>query len=308
LTEIRLIPRPPFDFSKSASIFSTGDADIRIFLGGVFRQVLLTAGGPVQVEVRSRGTLEKPELTLTLSSDPPVTVAISEEVRDRISMIFSIADDLSPFYTAVAGDPIISDITHQLRGVKAPVTPTVFEALTDSIIEQQISLKAARSIENRLIRLTGKQIMCEGTTRYCYPEPSVLAEIPDSGYRSCGLTTRKGEYIRDISRQIVSGDLDVEAYRKFADTESIITEMVKIRGVGRWTAELTLLRGLHRMDAFPADDVAVRRFISRFYLGGEKVSSADARHFAQRWGDYKGLAAYYLEVADHLGIQPRPSG
>ena len=105
------------------------------------------------------------------------------------------------------------------------------------------------------------------TVYYCYPEPAVLAEITDSMYRSCGLTIRKGEYIRDISRKIVAGDLDVEAFREYADTESVISEMVKLRGIGRWTAELTILRGLHRPDAFPADDVAVRRFISRFYLG-----------------------------------------
>ena len=126
----------------------------------------------------------------------------------------------------------------------------------------------------------------------------------DNTFRSCGLTTRKGEYIRDISRQILIGDLDVEGFRRFMDTEEVISESIKIRGIGRWTAELTILRGLHRPDAFPADDVGVRRFISQFYLGGEKLSSAGARTFAERWGAWKGFVAYYLEVADLLGIHP----
>jgi DNA-3-methyladenine glycosylase II len=77
---------------------------------------------------------------------------------------------------------------------------------------------------------------------------------------------------------------------------------VEIRGVGRWTAELTILRGLHRADAFPADDVGVRRFISQFYRNGVKTSSTEARAFAERWGAWKGYAAYYLEIADLLGI------
>jgi DNA-3-methyladenine glycosylase II len=81
-------------------------------------------------------------------------------------------------------------------------------------------------------------------------------------------------------------------------------ELVKIRGIGRWTAELTILRGLHRPDAFPADDVGVRRFIAQFYRSGSKISAADARTFAERWGAWKGFAAYYLEVADLLGIRP----
>ena len=102
----------------------------------------------------------------------------------------------------------------------------------------------------------------------------------------------------------MSGDLDIEGFRTYGDTEAVIDDLVKIRGIGRWTAELTILRGLHRPDAFPADDVGVRRFISQFYLGGEKITAADARTFAERWGAWKGFAAYYLEVADLLGIRP----
>lgn len=68
--------------------------------------------------------------------------------------------------------------------------------------------------------------------------------------------------------------------------------------------ELTVLRGLHRPDAFPADDVGVRRIISRYYLGVRKMTAAEARTFAERWGAWKGFAAYYLEVADLLGVRP----
>jgi DNA-3-methyladenine glycosylase II len=211
---------------------------------------------------------------------------------------------MAPFYQGVASDPILADLTVRLRGVRAPVTLTVFEALADSIIEQQISLKAARSIENRLIRAVGKQLVLDDTVYYCYPDPEILARTTDSTFRTCGMTIRKGEYLRDVSRLILAGDLDVEGFRQVPDTETVIEELIKIRGIGRWTAELTILRGLHRPDAFPADDVGVRRFISQFYLGGTKISATEARTFAERWGAWKGFAAYYLEVADLLGIRP----
>jgi DNA-3-methyladenine glycosylase II len=305
-TEIRLHPRPPFDFYRSAAIFSGGDPQVRLFHEGVFRQPLMTSEGPVLAEVRSNGTTEKPGLSLTISSGSRISRTQKIETGSRIASMLSLSDDLVPFYTAVAGDPILADLTVRLRGVKAPVTPTVYEALVDSIIEQQISLKAARSIANRLIRRTGQQLSPGGVEYYCYPEPSALAKTTDSTYRECGLTTRKGEYIRDISRAIVAGDLDIESYRDNPDTESVIAGMVRLRGIGRWTAELTILRGLHHPDAFPADDVGVRRFISQFYQEGRKISSAEARLFSERWGPYKGFAAYYLEVADLLGIRPEP--
>ncbi len=174
----------------------------------------------------------------------------------------------------------------------------------DSVIEQQISLTAARRIENRLIRAAGNRAVFDGNTWYCYPTPGILAKTTDSTFRACGLTLRKGEYIRGISRDILAGNLDLEHFRNYPDTDSIISDLVKIRGVGRWTAELTILRGLHRSDAFPADDVGVRRFISQYYRKGEKISAAEARVFAERWGPWKGFVAYYLEVADFLGIQP----
>jgi DNA-3-methyladenine glycosylase II len=198
--------------------------------------------------------------------------------------MFNLTEDITPFYEVMEKDAIMVGFTRQLRGLKSPTTPTLFEALVNSVIEQQISLKAAYSIEKRLIRDVGNFLTLDGDTWYCYPTPHILATIPDTTFRSCGLTLRKGEYIRGISQQILSGTLDLEHFRSYPDTESIISEMVKIRGVGRWTAELTILRGLHRADAFPADDVGVRRFIAQFYRKGEKISPIEARVFAEQWG------------------------
>jgi DNA-3-methyladenine glycosylase II len=106
----------------------------------------------------------------------------------------------------------------------------VFEALTDSIIEQQISLKVAHTIENRLIRMVGRQLEFDGTVYYAYRDPEILAGTTDNTFRSCDLTKRKGEYIRDISRRILSGDLDMEGFREFTDTEAVISELRKNPG------------------------------------------------------------------------------
>jgi DNA-3-methyladenine glycosylase II len=304
MQQTTLVPHPPFDFSLSAAIFSRGEPDIRIFRDGVFRQVLDTRSALVLAEVRSSGTTEDPKLALTLRSNRTIRRGDASHAGAQVATILSIQDDMDPFYRAVAGDPVLADLSVRLRGARAPVTPTVFEALTDSIIEQQISLKAARSIESRLIRAVGKELDLNGIVYYGYPDPEILAGTADSTFRSCGLSVRKGEYIRDVSRLILNGDLDVEGFRKYEDTERIIEELIKIRGIGKWTAELTILRGLHRADAFPADDVGVRRLISQFYLSGRKISTAEARTFADRWGPWKGFAAYYLEVADLLGVRP----
>jgi DNA-3-methyladenine glycosylase II len=299
-----LLPRPPYDFSLSSAIFSTGEPDIRTYRDGVFRQVLAVDKSVVLADVTSYGTTEAPMLSLSLRSDHVVNRQTAQHAESQVAFMLSLSEDVSPFYQAVAGDPVLADLTVRLRGVRAPVTPTVFEALTDSIIEQQISLKAARSIANRLIRATGKKLALDKKVFYCYPDAEILATTPDSTFRTCGLTSRKGEYIRGIAQLILNGDLNAEGFRKCRDTEKIIEELTQIRGIGRWTAELTSLRGLHRPDAFPADDVGIRRFISRYYFRDRKISPAEARTLAGRWGDWKGFAVFYLEVADLLGVRP----
>jgi len=299
-----LSPRPPYDFSLSAAIFGRGDPQVRTFFQGTFRQALDTGDKPVLVEVCSKGSVNSPKLCLSIRSDNALSKSEIKKVNGLISSMLSIDDDLEAFYTAMESDPIMTALVQRLRGVKAPTTPTVFEALTDSVIEQQISLAAAHSIEHRLIKAVGTPLIMDNSTMYCYPTPQILAKTTDATFRACGLTLRKGEYIRDISRHIVEGTFDLDHFRTYPDTESIINEMVKVRGIGRWTAELTILRGLHRPDSFPADDIGVRRFISQYYRQGEKISPAQARDFAGQWGAWKGFAAYYLEVADLLGIIP----
>ena len=84
--------------------------------------------------------------------------------------------------------------------------------------------------------------------------------------------------------------------------KEIIFELDEIRGIGVWTAELTMLRGMQRLDALPADDFGIRRVISSYYCGGKPIKTPEAREIAKAWGRWKGLAAYYLIIAEAKGI------
>ena len=300
MTDIVLLPKPPYNFHLSATIFSGGDPEIRTYNNGVFSQALEIGGRPFIIRL-GPGTGPS-QLTLSVFPDPADTGVREEAVREAVSSMFNIYDDLIPFYRTVEKDRIMNRLSHTLEGLKVPTTPTVFEALIDSVIEQQISLNVAHTLQNRLIKAVGTRLHDGVSAYYCYPTPGILAATRPGLFRECGMSARKGEYIREISAAIVSGDLDVENFRRYSDTEQIIEEMVKIRGIGKWTAELTVLRGIHKLDAFPADDVALRRIIAGFYKDGQDMTAAEARMIAGEWGSYKGLAAFYLVMADHLHI------
>ncbi len=224
------------------------------------------------------------------------------EAEEAVKFIFNLDFDLQSFYEDVKNDQTMQQITRQLYGLKNPTTPTVFEALADSIVEQQISIKVAQIIEVKLAKKFGETLTLNGDTYYAYPTPQSMACASIEEIRNCGLSQRKAEYIREAAKLIAEGKLDLEHLKNNKIPEQIIAELDEIRGIGVWTAELTMLRGMQKLDALPADDFGIRRVISRYYCGGKPIKSAEAREIAKSWGKWKGLAAYYLIVAEIKGI------
>ncbi len=295
-------PVPPYDFRLSTFIFSSGDPQIRKSENGRFWQVIRLGEKICLAEITAEGTPGNPALKISLRHDKPLGPAEREQAGITLSRILSLNDHLTPFYQAVRHDPLLHELTNHLRGLKPPATPTVFEALVDSIVEQQIALAVARLLEARMTKLFGDSLVVDGQTYFAFPRPERIASGTVEEFRSCGLSVMKGDYIRNVSGQISRGELDLEGLRDIRDSESIIAELTKIKGVGQWTAELVMLRGMHRLDTIPADDLGLRRVIGRRYRSNEKISGEDVRKIADQWGEWKGLAAYYLLIADLMGI------
>lgn len=298
-----LNPVPPFDFQLSATIFAGGDPQIRTYEHGTFWQVLRVQRKLALVTIRSRGTVTEPELTVELRAHDELSSADDNQLEEAVSTLFNLQLDLNPFYEDVKPDPVLSRVTTRLRGLKSPTTPTVFEALVDSIIEQQIALRVAHRLEHNVVTRFGDTLELPGKVYYAFPTPDALATAPVEQLRACGLSMRKAEYIHGIATSLVTGELDLEHVKACEDAEEIISEMTKLRGIGRWTAELTMLRGMQRLDALPADDLGLRRHIAHFYCHDRTISGSEARRIADRWGRWKGLAAYYLMMAHKLGVE-----
>ena len=302
-TEIITVPAlPPFSFSLSSGIFADGDRQIRNYEEERFWQVLRVNGKLVLTTIEESSTVDSPEVNAELKSDKPITAEDKKQAEEAVNTLFHLDLDLKPFYETMKNDKIMANITSRLWGLKTPTTPTVFEALVDSIVEQQISLKVANSLEARIIKKFGDALEMNGDIYYIYPTPKSLAAVSIEDFRKCGLSLRKAEYIKGASTLIAEGKLDLEGFRSYESSGQIIKELDEIRGIGVWTAELTMLRGMQRLEALPADDLGLRRVIARYYRDGKPIKSAEARRIAENWGEWKGLAAYYLVVADMKDI------
>jgi DNA-3-methyladenine glycosylase II len=160
-----------------------------------------------------------------------------------------------------------------------------FTTLARSIVGQQISVKAAQAVWNRFAELT------VGDLNRIHPS-SVLA-LDTAGMRNAGLSARKVEYLTDLALHFESGAVHVGQWREM-DDEAIIEELVAIRGIGRWTAEMFLIFHLMRPNVLPLDDLGLLKGISVNYFSGEPVSRAEAREVGDAWAPFRSVATWYV--------------
>ncbi len=292
----------PFDFDLTAQIFGNGDAQIRTYKDGVFNQVTKLNDQLVLEKISSTGSVEFPKIAIELKAHKPMTPQDRQKAQEEAKFVFNLDFDLCSFYEQIKEDPVMREIARQLRGLKNPTTPTVFESLVDSIVEQQISIRVAIALEEKFIKKLGDRLDLDGETYFGFPTPKTVAATSVDAIQQIGLTRRKAEYIHEAAHLIDTHQLDLEGLKICESAEEIITELDAVRGIGVWTAEMMMLRGMQRLDMLPADDLGIRRVISTYYRKGHPITAAEARKIAERWGRWKGLAAFYLIVAETEGI------
>lgn len=157
-----------------------------------------------------------------------------------------------------------------------------FVTLARSIVGQQISVKAAQTVWDRFAKLLPKRMT-----------PASVLKLKVDDMRSAGLSARKVEYLVDLALHFDNGALHVKAWDHMSD-DDIVAELVAIRGIGRWTAEMFLIFHLMRPNVLPLDDVGLINGISQNYFSGEVVSRSDAREVAAAWAPYCTVATWYI--------------
>jgi DNA-3-methyladenine glycosylase II len=156
-----------------------------------------------------------------------------------------------------------------------------FRTLARAIVGQQISVKAAQTVWDRVVAAAPALA------------PEAIAGLRVRRLRTCGLSERKAEYLRDLARHFVDGTIHLERWPEM-DDEAVIAELVQVRGIGRWTAEMLLMFSLLRPNVLPVDDLGLRRAASLHYFGGEPAGADELRALAARWEPWRSVATWYL--------------
>jgi DNA-3-methyladenine glycosylase II len=182
-------------------------------------------------------------------------------------------------------DRVMRKLIPQFGEARLQSRGDAFTTLARSIVGQQISVKAAQSVWGKFIDVIG------GASTRASPA-SVLA-ASNANLREAGLSMRKCEYLVDLARHFEDGRVHVKQWQVMED-EAIIEELVAIRGIGRWTAEMFLIFHLMRPDVLPLDDIGLIKGISVNYFSGEPVSRAEAREVGEGWTPFRSVATWYI--------------
>jgi DNA-3-methyladenine glycosylase II len=181
-------------------------------------------------------------------------------------------------------DPVIATLIRQHGecGLASSQRSDPFHALLHAIIAQQLSTKAARTIEGRFTALFGGS-----------PTPRAVADVSDEQLRAVGLSPQKLKYLRDLCARILDSSLRLEILESLPDAE-VITALTSVKGIGRWTAEMFLMFRLHRPDVLPVGDLGIVKAVQRAYKLRTLPSPERLTRIGETWRPYRSVACWYL--------------
>jgi DNA-3-methyladenine glycosylase II len=210
---------------------------------------------------------------------------LSPEIDPVVRKLLGAEFDLDAFYAFAATDPVLAGLTDELRGLRPPIAVEPFETLVTAISAQQVSLRAAFAIRNRLIERFGVRV----GHAYAFPTRERLAVADSQELFTLGFSRRKADYVTGLARS----DLDLHALAPLPDDE-VKAALIALPGIGEWTADWFLARHLARPRAWPAGDLGVRKAVSRFYGDGRDLTTDDVRAIGERFDPFQNLTVHYL--------------
>jgi DNA-3-methyladenine glycosylase II len=304
--DARFVVPGPLDVAGTLSRYRLwGEDPVNRLSDGVFRRAIKWEGRWRGYELRWAGGLESPRLIVSVPGGRRAALVDAAVAEAR--HLCGLELDLPAFYAAVGGDPVLGGLAAQLRGLRATLSPGLFEMLVGSVCAQQVNLTFAFTVRARLVRRFGEALLVGGEAVYSFPEAAVLARAGVDELRRMQFTTRKAEYVVGLAQQVVSGALDLDGLRSLSN-DQVIERLMAVRGFGRWSAEWFLARGLGRGDVCPAGDLGVRRAFEHFYARGRALGEQAIRRRAARWGAHQNLAVHYLLAGRRLAARAAAGG
>ena len=261
---------------------------------GAYRRVIRQGESLALAEVRSAGSVDAPRLDVSvLAQRGEIDFA---RLRQQLAYVLSIEHSQAAFFSMARADVTLWAVVEPLYGLPSLRSPNVFELLVDVIIEQQILWTAAQRAQRWLIDWGGDFLEHEGLKYYAYPTPAQIAAASVEDLKPLKITFKRMQLLIDLAQRIEDGDLYLDALAEQSSDERY-QALLAIKGIGPWTAAVTLARAFGHSGFVGENDVALQAAVSFYFYGSDQRCSAQVvRDTFAAYGDFAGLAAHYTLV------------
>jgi len=291
-TRFLLHPVPPFRLDLTAWALQRRPGNIiDRWDGRTYHRVLTVEGSSFEIAVSEAS--EAGRALRVIIKGVSIQPETGQTIREQLESALGIRTDLSGFYRMAEKDSRLKPLARRFRGIKPPRFFSIYEGLINGIACQQLSLSLGIQLLGRLTRRFGHSLGNGDSASYGFPCPQDLADGKPEDVKSLGFNFQKARAMVDISRAIIEGRLDLDALEKENDEEAL-RRLMELRGVGRWTAEYTLLRGMGRWHTFPVDDQGARNGLVRWLDLRKPLDAARTQRIVGQWQPYGGLIYFHM--------------
>jgi DNA-3-methyladenine glycosylase II len=280
----------PHNYQLSTLIYSKNPPKVASYIiENRFRRVLRIGDALSLIEVAFQNTPENSLATLTCLY--PNYVELNSGLVDCIQNILGLNFDLTEFYELLETNPITKSLKCNLFGLKLLRSASFYESLIEAVTEQQISFKAAISIRRRLAARYSQKIIYEGDEYWEFPPSKTMASANLDELQILGLSKNRANAIIAVSKLDSDGILSELCNSSVTD---LFAELIKIKGIGKWTIHYAICRGLGRYDLYPTQDYALKMGIRKLFGESRLKTDKEVERLLSEFGKYSGYLAFYI--------------
>ena len=279
----RLPTTAPFHLEATVRVLQRRPGSHEVWEQNRYLRVFATTDGLVLTAVENRGSIDAPDVRLSILAGAP-----SEHTRrgleQTLAKMLGLSVDPAPLHAATMRLRSLRPAAVALRGMRPPRFATLFETFGSVVPFQQLSLDAGAAIVRRLVERFGEQLSRGGKSYAAFPQASAIAGARLPSLLACGLSRSKAESLRGLAKAVEEGEVSEEAIAPLA-TSDALAALVALPGIGPWSAAVVLLRGFGRLEVFPPGDSGAIRGLTALLRSRSPASLA---RVIERFGNYRG--------------------
>ena len=222
-----------------------------------------------------------------------VSASIENHTRNFIREWFDLETDLTPFYSLTRKDELLKDLVKKYKGYRIIGQPDLFESLVWAVLGQQINLQFAYALKQRFVEQFGERVNHNGVDYFLFPQPKIVSQLTDNDLLPLQFSRQKSKYVKLIGEAFASSAVSKEALGKLSFDDAKM-ELMKIKGIGNWTANYALMKTFRYPNAFPLEDAGLHNAIKNLRKMKKKPSLDHVKRIFKKYKGWEAYATLYL--------------